>query len=49
MKIYTVNLHHRGGFIVSAKVEAASKAVAKAKFLAETTYPAAVISKIVVL
>jgi hypothetical protein len=48
-KTYTVNLHHRGGFIVPSTIQAASKADARAKFLAGTTYPAKVIAKIVVL
>jgi hypothetical protein len=49
MITYTVNLHHRGGFIRAFRVTAPNKAAAKAKFLAETTYPAKVIAKVVVL
>jgi hypothetical protein len=48
MRKYQVNLHHRGGFIVESFIEAGSKAEARKIFLATTTYPAAVIAKIVV-
>jgi hypothetical protein len=50
MKVYQVNLHHRGGFIRQHAVTAANLAAAKVagEELIRSKYPAKVIAKIVV-
>ena len=47
MKIYKVNLHHRGGFIKTTKVEAANKS--DAAKVARALFSEKVVWKVVVL